>query len=246
MSSDDEWTRSRRSRRTGATVATEDLQPSTDFPSVCRLVEKYTMLIERHQQQQQQQQRLQPHQHHHNRLASPGRRKPSTAAVAVDSTTSSATAAAIVSSAAVVDGSSDYSSLSKSAGDQSSPAFSDDAASTAWTRLMDDEPPDDAEHYVHLQQCRHRRLGGGHRHRKFDVDDDRRFSCESLGSIIPGTQIDNILSANGLEVFYKVFFFSVLYTRLKVKVENPREEIHPFILYRIYAPGAARYHPRHS
>lgn len=160
--------------------------PPPPFPSVCRLVERYTMLIERHLQKQ-------------NGLTSQARRKPS-AAVPTGGVVGTV-------SADVANGSSDYSSLSKSAG-PSSPALSDDAS--AWNRLLmdddgddhdhgddddddEDEPSDDAEHYNHQHV---HRLGQQRReHRKLPqdrqpsqrLDDDRRFSCESLGSILPGT-----------------------------------------------------------
>lgn len=196
-SSDDEWTtavtarhrsatgRSRRSgvaaTAQGPATATTVVSCAAGFPSVGRLVEKYTMLIERHRQQQQ------------NGVTPRARRKPAAAKpVAVAATTATVTTASVATTAADI--SSDYSSLSKSAGDPpSSPAFSDDA----WTRLMDDEPPDDAEHYVHLQQRRHRLQLHHHQlHRggKPLQDDDRRFSCESLGSIAPGTFIACIMS----------------------------------------------------
>lgn len=181
----------RRGRRTGATTtavvaaraavySAEQKQSQPPFPSVCRLVEKYTMLIERHRQKQ-------------NGLTPPGRGKhtagggPTAAGLAVDGS------------------SSDYSSLSKSA-DPSSPALSDDAA--AWNRLLmndgddgdgddddDDEPSEDAEH--HNRRLQRRR--GHHKQQdqqqqqqpqRLGADDDdygRRFSCESLGSILPGT-----------------------------------------------------------
>lgn len=153
-------------------------QTPPPFPSVCRLVEKYTMLIERHLQKQ-------------NGLTPPTHRKPTVAATGVGP--------AGVTSA---DGSSDYSSLSKSAG-PSSPALSDDVS--VWSRLLideddddgddDDEPSDDAEHYnhqhVHRRQHRHdqrQQLLQDRRPSQL-LDDDRRFSCELLGSILPGTYV---------------------------------------------------------
>lgn len=163
--------------------------PSPPFPSVCRLVEKYTMLIERHRQKQ-------------NGLTPPVRRKPS-----------SAMAGGIITACpttTVAEASSDYSSsLSKSAG-QSSPSLSDDAA--AWSRLLmdnggggggggDDGDYDDDEDYEqsnneeHYRQRRQRRelqnqsVPSGLLRREGEDEDDvtgRRFSCESLASILPG------------------------------------------------------------
>ncbi|VVC33993.1 Hypothetical protein CINCED_3A010444 [Cinara cedri] len=87
-------------------------QVPPQFPSVCRLVEKYTMLIERHRQKQ-------------NGLTPSARRKPSASAAAGDNGAAaggtaaavpSAVAAAAAASTLAVDVSSDYSSLSKSAG----------------------------------------------------------------------------------------------------------------------------------
>lgn len=196
----------RRGRRTGAAASSSSAvagraggrakrqtpsppsPPSPPFPSVCRLVERYTVLIERHLQKQ-------------NGLKPRSRRKPSAAGPTGG-----------VTGAGVADGSSDYSSPSKSAG-PSSPAFSDDAS--AWNRLLmdddgddrdrdrdddddhddddDDEPPDDAEHYNHQhvhrlgQQLRGQRKSPQDRQPSERLDDDRRFSCESLGSILPGT-----------------------------------------------------------
>ncbi|XP_050542135.1 uncharacterized protein LOC126905969 [Daktulosphaira vitifoliae] len=146
----------RRRRRTGA----DEQMP---FPSVCRLVEKYTMLIERHRQKQ-------------NGLLVTGSNrqplspmcKPRRAAQTIDGC------------------SSDYSSMPKSTA-PSSPAFSDDC--TMWNQLMDDEPLDDAEHYQQRKQqgqqdqevlrAKEQQLCNG------NDDGRRRLSCESLNG--PGS-----------------------------------------------------------
>lgn len=198
MSSADEYRR-RRGRRTGAAAVAavysgDQRQATPPFPSVCRLVEKYTMLIERHRQNQQ-----------NGLTMSAGRRKTSLSSdggVGRRKTSSSSDDAAIrangtsvvaTATGASCDRSSSLQSC-KSAG-LSSPVVSDDPA--AWNRLLmdtiggsscaadegdDDDDDDDGVNNGYVD-------GEGYGNDDDDDDGDcgRRFSCESLGSIQPGT-----------------------------------------------------------
>lgn len=86
--------RRRRGRRTGAVAVAgvysgDQRQATPPFPSVCRLVEKYTMLIERHRQNQQ------------NGLTAPVRGKPSPLSSSSSSPTTPLQQPAVLSSPAV-------------------------------------------------------------------------------------------------------------------------------------------------
>lgn len=166
----------RRGRRTGAEVARaaatavsyrysgDQQRPLPPFPSVGRLIEKHTMLIERHQQKQ-------------NGLTPTAARRKPTPSPAADAVRVHGP------TAGPADDSSNRSSpQSKSDG----PAPGDGAA--AWDRLrMDDDgdAPDDGDYEEPTddsQRYRHRR-----RHRPSRIDDnDQRFICESLNSFLPG------------------------------------------------------------
>lgn len=153
----------RRGRRTGAAAVAavysgDQRQPTPPFPSVCRLVEKYTMLIERHRQNQQ------------NGLIAPVRAgKTPTPASSSDRSSSSPPMPPQQPKSAI----------------PSTPAIGDDDAA-AWNRLLMDNGGDENENGngddVNGDD------GYGYEDDDDDGGScDRRFSCVSLGSIQAGT-----------------------------------------------------------